>query len=429
MGKILYLLTILGAGIAIPFPWVGVVNGYFSILLGPHVLWWWNFEGSRHFLIISTCTFIGLIFYGLNNRIEINRLFNKFNFYLFIWLFFILISFFFGPYVAGGPGERYFDPKYIVEIAVKSFLFYFASTLCIDSEKKFKYLVYVIIFSCLFYIYWINERYLSGYYGRLGGPKGSNIDQYGDENNFAMFFVIALPFIYYLSLSLKNKFLKYLIWLIVPLGWHAVFLTGSRGGLLGLASGVVTLILRSSRKRYGILVALAMVVAFVWQGGPVMQERAQTITIKEGQADESIEGRLASWVAATKMMLKYPVTGVGVASFGMAYPDFSEADPREAHNTFFQIGAESGVFAVVAYLLYLFSIMKELWVNNRLRTGYVTVQHDFSNIMSDAVLSAWVGFIVSAMFLSLQLFEQFFYLALLTNYVIYQNKQVVRPVP
>jgi O-antigen ligase len=118
------------------------------------------------------------------------------------------------------------------------------------------------------------------------------------------------------------------------------------------------------------------------------------------------------------MMLEYPITGVGVASFGMAYPDFSNADPREAHNTFFQIGAESGVFAVIFYLLFLAKTFKDLWPISKKSDLDLNLTGDFSLLMSKAVLSSWLGFIVCAFFLSLQVFEQFFYLALLSNYII-----------
>ncbi|MGD9948951.1 MAG: O-antigen ligase family protein [Desulfobulbus sp.] len=424
MGILIYVTVLILALLSLLFPWIGVIDGYFSILLGPHVIWWWTFEGSRHFLIIATCTLIGVFISIINNKIEAKRLFNKLNLYLFIWMFFIIISYFFGDYVNGGPGERYFDPAYILGIAIKSFLFYFLSTLCIDNDKKAKFLFLIIIFVSIYYIIWINQRYLSGHYGRLGGPHGLNISQYGDENNFAMFFVISLPFLYFSKNLITNKFVNYFIWFFIPLGWHAVFLTGSRGGILGLGAGLIPIVFRPGRRRFGVVIILALCTVFIWQGGELMKHRAQTITISQENADSSIMGRLNSWIAATKMMLKHPITGVGIASFGMAYPDFSEADPREAHNTYFQIGAESGVIAVVCYLLFLLSTIRELWRIGRLQINLGNHITNFSSInMSDAVLSAWTGFATCAFFLSLQLFEQFFYLAILSNYIIIQKEK------
>jgi O-antigen ligase len=279
----------------------------------------------------------------------------------------------------------------------------------------------VIVFVGTYYIYWINNRYLSGYYGRLGGPVGLNIRQYGDQNNFAMFFVISLPFIYYYGYTLKNVFFRYALWLIIPFGWHAIFLTGSRGGLLGLGVSLIPMILRSPKKIYGLLLLPAILIAFLWQGGPVMQERSATIFSEASEVDSSVQGRLDSWLAAAKMMSAHPITGVGVASFGMAYPDFSYADPKEAHNTYFQIGAESGVVAALGYILFLLSTLKALWKNMAIDGQMLIKRSDednFCHYMNDAVLSAWLGFGVCAMFLSLQLFEQFFYLAVLSNYII-----------
>jgi hypothetical protein len=45
--------------------------------------------------------------------------------------------------------------------------------------------------------------------------------------------------------------------------------------------------------------------------------------------------------------------------------------------------------------------------------------------MSNAVLVAWIGFVVSGLFLSLQIFEVFFYLAILSNYLICRRRNIM----
>ena len=422
MGYIALAGLFISALFSLLSPWIGVVSGYICILLGPQVLWWWAFGGARHFLVIAACTGIGVLQAWVKGNADTSLVNTRQNKYLFIWFCFITLSFFAGPYIDGGPGERYFPPAYIFEIMIKAFVFYFLAVISIDSHKKFKLLSVVIVLVGIYYCYWINNRYLTGYYGRLGGPRGLNIDQYGDQNDFAMFFVISLPFIYYYGTVIESKIIKYIVWLFIPFGWHGIFLTGSRGGFLGLCVTTFVMLIRSPKKIYGFLLMIALLLAFLFQGGPIMKERSATIGISAAQHDTSVKGRLDSWKAAAKMISKHPLTGVGIASFGMAYPDFSDADPREAHNTFFQIGAESGIFAVLAYMLFIFSTIKGLW--RTLPSKETEVDKVSSRVflyrqaMHEATLIAWIGFAVCACFLSLQVFEQFFYLAVLSNFLI-----------
>ena len=97
-----------------------------------------------------------------------------------------------------------------------------------------------------------------------------------------------------------------------------------------------------------------------------MKERANTID--QYHTDASAEGRLESWRAATRMIADHPLTGVGLASYGPAFPHYSDAQPREAHDTLLQITAESGVIAGAMYILIVLTCIVPLWKNgNRLK--------------------------------------------------------------
>ncbi len=123
------------------------------------------------------------------------------------------------------------------------------------------------------------------------------------------------------------------------------------------------------------------------------------------------------------MVRDHPVTGVGLGSFGPAFPDYSDKKPREAHNTAFQISAESGAIAGVMYLLVVVVSIIALWRNGtRLRDQRVDSpvpgERDQLYLINEAVLIAFLGFVVCALFLSLQLSEIFYCLCLLVNAVL-----------
>jgi len=399
-------------------PWIGVAFAYLVVILFPQAIWWWHFQYLRPFFYIAIPTIIGFFFSFLRGQISFMPLKTHINLFLFGWYVFIVLSYLFGPYVNIRNHYSWFNPYQMLLDYHKIFIFYFISCLLIDSKQKLRWVVYVLIFSSLYLIYWANSQYLSGhYYGRLSGP----VDVYGrglykDQNDFAMFFVVALPFLYFVGLSCASKVKRYFLWLAIPFGWHAIFLTGSRGGLVGLAVTLLVIAFRSPKKIIGFLLIPLFIFAYSWQAGDVMKRRASTI--KEYEQEGSAASRITAWKAALKMMVKHPFFGVGLASFGTAFPDFSDAHPRVAHNTFFQIAAESGIIAGLCYLgIIFFSLKNLIFISNLFK-----YKDRYLYLLSEACLVSLIGFFVCGAFLSLQKFELFFYLCLLVNTLFYLAK-------
>ena len=419
MGKLLvYVFLVFGSTISLFRPWIGVCLVYLIIILTPHAIWWWDFQGLRPVFYILAPTIIGFGIAFIQRRINIEIIKNRRNLYLLVlWIFFVL-SYYFGPYM-GKPSPYWFhDPNWTFALANKIFILYFVACMTINDKIKTQYLAFIMVISTIYMIYWINEQYFILHrYGRLGGPT----DQYGgsvyaDQNAFAMFFVTGLPFIYYLGWYLKNKLLRYTLWLIVPFGWHAIFLTGSRGGLLGLCTIVLVAALRSPKRIIGLALIPLFIVTYFWQAGPVMRQRTATITQYEQEG--SAQGRINAWKVATKMISHHPLFGVGLSAFGPAFPDFSDERPREAHNTFFQIAAESGIIAGLMYLLVLWTNLKDLLRNSRILREQDD-KSEFLFYLNEALLTSLIGFVVCSMFLSLQVYEIFYYLCVLINAITY----------
>ena len=402
-------------------PWIGIVACYLLVILAPQHIWWWTFEGTRPFFIVASCSILGFLFVLFSGRIQLDNLKTKINFFFLVWFIMITLSYLFGAYIDYGPGPRFFDPDVTYPSYVKMFFFYFISVMCIDEKIKIKYFAWVMVISIIYMIYWANDQYLSGnYWGRLSGPKSLTGGQYVDENSFAMLFVTGLPFLYYMGFLIKRRLIRYCLWLVIPFGWHAIFLTGSRGGLLSLGVIVAMTAFRSPKKIYSLFLIPVFLFVFVWQAGDVMKNRANTI--EDYQEEESARTRLEAWAAALSMMETHPFIGVGLSSFGPAFPDFSDKKPRVAHNTFFQIGGESGIIALFAYVSILFSAGINLWKNKFDSTGKDSESYLYY-LLNEAILVALSGFVVSALFLSLNQFEIFFYIAVLFNFLVLRKKE------
>ena len=410
--------------IALARPWVGVVAAYVFVVLAPQYIWWWSFEGVRPVLWTLLPTLIGIIALLIRGELNLTRLKTRQNLFLFIlWVCFILFSFV-GPYVNVESLNRFFTVEFERTLVNNIFLLYFAAVLLIDTEDKLKYMPLVIIISTIYLTYWINDQYFfQGKFGRIGGPvdlHGKSI--YGDENAFAMLFVTGLPFLYYSGLYFKRKIIRYSLWAFIPWGWHAVFLTGSRGGLVGLAVTLVIIALRSSRKIMGIGLILLFIVAYQWQAGDTMKSRAETIT-EYGQ-ESSAQSRIIAWKAAIRMIADYPLTGVGLGSFGAAWPDYSQEKPHEAHNTFLQAAAESGIIAGLMYLLVVFVTVFDLWKRGRaFRRNDEIYAGNFLYCFNEALLTSFIGLVICSLFLSLQIYEIFYFFCVSSSVMVSLDKQ------
>lgn len=430
MGKLLlYLILGINAVSSLRKPWAGVVVAYFFVLLGPQYVWWWVFEGVRPFFMVILPVMLGFILKLAMDPSVMANLMNRQNLFFLMFASAIYISYFLGPYVDIDNELRVFEPEYVLSICNTIFIVYFIADGLISEVGMIKFMTVPMIISAIYLTYWANSQYLSGFwYGRLPGPVdifGNGI--YKDENSFAMFFVTALPFLFYWALSFRNIIVRLGIWAVIPLGWHAIFLTGSRGGLLGVGVTIVAISVRSKRKLLGLMLILAFLGIYQWQGGEVLKDRMESM--QDYEQEGSAMGRLDAWNAAIRMVMDNPATGSGLGSFTVAFPYYSSKKPREAHNTFFQLIGESGLLAGFAYVFLVGGVLVGLWKNgNRLR-DHVETTNDrrLLFLLNEAVFVSFFGLTVCAMFLSLQVYEIFYYLLILSNGILRVSSGLLSP--
>jgi len=420
MGQ-LFFMTLMGlCGLtALARPWIGVVGAYVIAVLTPQAVWWWNFGDVRPALYVLLPTLVGFVIAAMLRKLNFETVKNGRVVSLIILWLWLSLSYWFGQYVHVGGPYRFSDPEWVFATFNKIFLLCLLACVCTDEIRKLKALCVVLLVSAVYLIYWANNQYLSGLViGRLPGPVDIyGIGTYSDENSFAMLFVVALPFLWYGGQLLQKKYLKYGLWLIIPFGWHAVFLTASRAGLLGIAVTTLFLGLRSTKKLWTLLIIPVFIAAYVYQAGPLMKERAGTIS---DTTEASSASRLQAWQAALGMIGDHPIVGVGLASFGPAFPEYSTHKPREAHNTILQITAESGIVAGSMYVLIVLRSLSALWANGRRFRRYTLTGEDrFLYLTNEAVLVSLCGMVVCSLFASLQMYEIFYFLFVLTNAVIF----------
>jgi probable O-glycosylation ligase (exosortase A-associated) len=424
VGK-LFFLTVLSSAAVASFarPWIGVACAYWVALLTPQAIWWWNFDGVRPVYWVMLPTLTGFCVALFRQQYDLSAVRNwRVRFLIALWLAFT-ISYYFGPYVDYRGPYRFTDASWVFGTLNKILLLCIVACVCVNDVRSLKSLCFVFLFSALYLAYWANDQYFSGHlFGRLQGPvdlSGTGI--YSDENSFAMLFVVATPFVWCIGHLVSKRLLRWALWLTIPFAWHALFLTASRAGLLGIAVVTLLLALRSRKKVLGLALVPGFVIFYAWQAGDLMQERAETIT--DFRTEASAASRLEAWNAALGMIADHPITGVGLASFGPAFPDYSQKKPREAHNTLLQISAESGIVGGTMYLLVATTTIAALWGNaRRLRKTRLTSHARELYYINEATLISLCGLLVCSMFASLQIYEIFYFLFVVANGTLFASR-------
>ena len=241
-----------------------------------------------------------------------------------------------------------------------------------------------------------------------------------------MLYVVAVPIFYYLSVGTRYRIIRYGYWLAIPLAWHALFLTGSRGALLSLIVTTLYIFFRSYNKKASIILFVGLIVAIATQSGQLLTRITDTISVEEQERerafiensddspeiDKPVDPRLISWEVGLSIMYDYPLLGIGAANFMRAFPQYelSGSEPHVAHNTFVQFGAASGVGAALVYLYFLYlrlrNVVQKPNPEKKHAHGY---KRDF---LDDLLNSTFIGFYTVALFLDLMINEMTYFIFL-----------------
>ncbi|TLM72540.1 MAG: hypothetical protein FDZ70_08345, partial [Actinobacteria bacterium] len=176
-----------------------------------------------------------------------------------------------------------------------------------------------------------------------------------NPNFFAEFLVLVFAVTLALAFASRGRAR---FWAVMMLGVQtlALLLTYTRGSWLALAAGLAVAVLMVDAK---------LVVPFI-AGGVVM------VPVVPGALDRvlsifSLEGtaafRMQLWQVAGTVIGEDPLFGFGPGDFYLAFKSAVLAHPElrpgyliyGAHNSYFQIGAEAGVVAMLAFLMLVFT--------------------------------------------------------------------------
>jgi len=136
-------------------------------------------------------------------------------------------------------------------------------------------------------------------------------------------------------------------------GAFAVALTLTRSAYLGLAVGLLAVLL-AARPRLALVAPFAIALFFVLMPLAV-RDRLMSAT---NPKDVTMNDRVAMWKAGAAMIRERPLFGVGPSRVKALYPSYRvagwvEPRPGHLHNNVVMIAAETGILSLLAYLWFV----------------------------------------------------------------------------
>ena len=277
-----------------------------------------------------------------------------------------------------------------------------------DSKERLRGIFWMIAISLGFY------GVKNGMIGVLKGGAGQILRGPGgmleDNNDFALALVMNVPLLYYLGIGEKKEWVRRATLVAVGLTILTVLLTHSRGAFLSLCFTAMWIAWRSGQLFRALLVLVTIGALFPVVAPDHVLERLASIG---DTGESSANARLTAWATAFEMIKDNPVWGVGMRNFQSSYPIYSVVPLAEgsktyvAHNSYFQIWAESGSLAFVIYLAVLASVfftLGRIYRQCRHRPDLAWASN-YARMME----ATTVGFSVGAFFLNRGHFDLFYH--------------------
>jgi putative inorganic carbon (hco3(-)) transporter len=188
----------------------------------------------------------------------------------------------------------------------------------------------------------------------ISGGTHAIRSSFAHYNGFAGYLVVVLSLVTASLLADNRHGIK-----IISLSVFAIFstaaimLTFSRGSWVAVSVSFIFLF-ALARKNIMRLIPIFLIVVVMFLL-PAIYERIG-LSFRTG-GDNS---RFAYWMAALKMINRHPFFGIGLGTFMANFAKYLPGGFKEsyAHNCYLQIWAETGIFSLVSFILFMIAVIR-----------------------------------------------------------------------
>jgi probable O-glycosylation ligase (exosortase A-associated) len=329
--------TLLGGLGAIYHPFWGILLYYTLAVLRPQYLWKWALPMQlRWSLFASLIVFVSLMINAGRGffRLRLHLMPCLILLYCLLLLGSMLNAYF--PQTA-----QYWGIEY-----GKIMLMALIASLILDRLWQVR-TIYAMIVITIGYVAWeinylyVVENRLDIYHHGYGGL---------DNNGAGLMLAMCIPIAYAFATSAKSKLVKMGCWFLALLMLHATLMSYSRGAMLSLTVGIIWILI-NHRPRYQAAILLALIVLLVpMLAGQEIRERF--FSTSQYSSDNSAQSRLDSWSAGWAIAMENPITGQGIRNSSYFIQNYgADRVGRTIHSQYIQIAADSGILAMITYII------------------------------------------------------------------------------
>jgi O-antigen ligase len=274
-----------------------------------------------------------------------------------IWLLLFVIVLFTGCFISTNPQEGFIKA---IRFTLIVFFSYILARVIFRTYKQIQLFIKTIFVIVLLVSILLIIISFFGEYSGSGRIEFLNVNQIPLGTLLAIGLVIAgIGVTGNINIFFNNRWSNlFCVVAIFPL-LYSLFLTGCRGPLISAIIGLFCYYLLIFKKCLKITIAIGMILLFImiiWISNSdiiySILEHIPNISgyyltqIKEGP---STGLRLELYSSAILLFLQKPLLGVGTGGFPGGYP----------HNIFLEIAAENGVFGLLLFICFLFSVIQK----------------------------------------------------------------------
>ncbi len=301
---------------------------------------------------------------------------------------------------------------------LKVLLMFFVAGRIIDSPRKVKILLLVVMGAFVFHgIKFGLYGLMKGFPHNLLGPGG----QMADNNSFGMVMATTFPLILF-AFNQWHKSGRIALLVYLPMHFSAIICTYSRGAFVNLALGSMVLLFFSRHRIRNMILFPILIASAVPLLPQAYWDRMATIKdTGEDMNKTSNASRMMLIQYGLSLFKKNALLGAGHGAYMLAaYQDlgpghehFTEHYP---HNALILIGVEAGALGLILHVL--LSVLAIVGVARLAVDKWLTDKLPMLNSLARALLAANVGYFANSLFNNYPYHELGYFLLLLSSCLI-----------
>jgi O-antigen ligase len=249
---------------------------------------------------------------------------------------------------------------------LKAAVFYYFTVTLVTTTSRLRILLTVFLACQTFRV--LEPVYLhetEGYWGsrasmanwesmdRLSGSPFDTVN----PNGLAGIVLTVVPFLHYTTMRSVAGRLLYV--LTLPPLLYGLALTGSRSGMIGLAS-ILMLVWFKSRHKIALAVVVAVVVASaIPYLTDDLKDRYLSIVSSQTRNGQTASERSRFMAADMAVVMRRPIFGHGLGTSAEANATF-EGDDRPSHNLYVEVAQELGAVGLMIFVAFMVALCRGL---------------------------------------------------------------------